>query len=596
MGVAREIEVDPSHGPLAACYNYFGYVPGIYRSQTVLARLVHVEIGLEGSILYDDSSLTHCQKERLLLMLASTEGRIDLATAHYEMLRVFGETEADLHRLVTDFQHCCLPAPEVELLRFALKLGGNGPAVGTADIETLTQYGWTPEHILEAVLISAWYRFVACISIGIGAAPDFPPAPLARPVTGLHEEFCVGPDLKGGPYILAPELAGDQFPAISIFRDLFGFVPNVFRSQAVRPKVIQAEAEVLGVVLSGEDLLSRRQKEQILIAVSAASGNSYFVVVHSEILSALGVALETSDRIAQDHRRAGLDQADAGLLDFALKLAAEPSAFGADDGVKLRRLNFSDGQILEAVVMTGLTKFLNTVQFGIGAPPDFEPRIALPTNPLKIANLFDKRHRPSDGEIPFDPDADAIAKIRNGDSDAFEVLVTRHSRLVYRTLLGILGSPEEARDAMQDTFLKAYQHLDRFEGRSKFSTWLVSIATNTGLQVLRDRKPLQSLEYDAADSDDGVRPRQIRAWADDPEQLYSKAETRSLVEQGVLNLPAKYRVVLMLRDIEQLSIEEAAAALNLGIPALKSRHLRGRLMLREALTPHFAESVKGEIA
>ena len=85
-----------------------------------------------------------------------------------------------------------------------------------------------------------------------------------------------------------------------------------------------------------------------------------------------------------------------------------------------------------------------------------------------------------------------------------------------------------------------------------------------------------------------LRPRQIRAWSDDPEQLYSKSETRSLVEQGVLKLPAKYRVVLMLRDIEQLSIEEAAAALNLGIPALKSRHWRGRLMLREALTPHFA--------
>jgi RNA polymerase sigma-70 factor (ECF subfamily) len=142
--------------------------------------------------------------------------------------------------------------------------------------------------------------------------------------------------------------------------------------------------------------------------------------------------------------------------------------------------------------------------------------------------------------------------------------------------------------------LKAYQHLDRFEGRSKFSTWLVSIASNTGLQVLRDRKPAQGLEYDAADADEGLRPRQIRAWADDPEQLYSKSETRSLVEQGVLKLPAKYRVVLMLRDIEQPSIEEAAAALNLGVPALKSRHLRGRLMLREALTPHFAAAVKGE--
>ena len=149
---------------------------------------------------------------------------------------------------------------------------------------------------------------------------------------------------------------------------------------------------------------------------------------------------------------------------------------------------------------------------------------------------------------------------------------------------------------MQDTFLKAYEHLGNFQGRSKFSTWLVSIANNTGLQLLRDRKQLQSLDEEISDASESSRPRQVRAWVDDPEELYSKSETRELVEQVVMKLPAKYRVVIMLRDIEQLSIGEAAAALNLGIPALKSRHLRGRLMLREALTPHFAVTAKGEIA
>jgi len=89
------------------------------------------------------------------------------------------------------------------------------------------------------------------------------------------------------------------------------------------------------------------------------------------------------------------------------------------------------------------------------------------------------------------------------------------------------------------------------------------------------------------DSEEGFRPRQIQAWTDDPEQLYSQAETRSLVENGIMKLPPKYRVVVMLRDIEQLSTEDSAAALNLGIPALKARLLRGRLMLREALAPHF---------
>jgi RNA polymerase sigma-70 factor (ECF subfamily) len=144
--------------------------------------------------------------------------------------------------------------------------------------------------------------------------------------------------------------------------------------------------------------------------------------------------------------------------------------------------------------------------------------------------------------------------------------------------------------------VKAFQHLGAFQGRSKFSTWLVSIASNTGLQLLRDRKPMQSLDDGLAEEDEGFRPRQIRSWTEDPEQLYSRTETRALVEEGVMNLPPKYRVVLMLRDIEQLSIEESAAALGLGIPALKSRHLRGRLMLREALTPHFAVSAKGGTA
>ena len=148
---------------------------------------------------------------------------------------------------------------------------------------------------------------------------------------------------------------------------------------------------------------------------------------------------------------------------------------------------------------------------------------------------------------------------------------------------------------MQDTFLKAFQHLGNFQGRSKFSTWLVSIASNTGLQLLRERKRVQSLDDDV-DTDGGFRPQQIRAWSDDPEQSYSKTEVRSLIEDHVMKLPAKYRVVVMLRDIEQLSIEETAAALGLGIPALKSRHLRGRMMLREALTPHFAATATGGAA
>jgi RNA polymerase sigma-70 factor, ECF subfamily len=245
------------------------------------------------------------------------------------------------------------------------------------------------------------------------------------------------------------------------------------------------------------------------------------------------------------------------------------------------------------VGVTSFANFLNTLQFGTGAKPDFEPRVALESGLPKIANLSPLTNRPTSGCLSLDSDAETVQKVKGGDHDAFEDLINRHNRRVYRTLLGILGSAEEARDAMQDTFLKAFQHLDGFQGRSSFSTWLVSIANNTGLQMLRDRKPLQSLDDDRAEGDEDFRPRQVRAWTEDPEQLHSRAETRALVEESVMKLPAKYRVVVMPRDIEQLSIDEAAAALGLGIPALKSRHLRGRLMLREALTPHFAASTGG---
>ena len=114
-------------------------------------------------------------------------------------------------------------------------------------------------------------------------------------------------------------------------------------------------------------------------------------------------------------------------------------------------------------------------------------------------------------------------------------------------------------------------------------------------QLRRDRGFVGGLDNAGGGTEAEFFPRQVRTWADNPEQLYSAAERRRLVEQGMLRLPAKYRVVLVLRDIEQLSTEEAAIALGLGIPAIKSRLCRARLMLREALAPHFIISSQSEL-
>jgi RNA polymerase sigma-70 factor (ECF subfamily) len=133
--------------------------------------------------------------------------------------------------------------------------------------------------------------------------------------------------------------------------------------------------------------------------------------------------------------------------------------------------------------------------------------------------------------------------------------------------------------------LKAFEKLGQFEGRSKFSTWLLSIAINTGTDFLRQRKPVEPLGGE--DEDDDFRPRQVQRWSDDPEQIFSASQRNELVREAILRLPEKYRIALILRDINQLSTEEAASVLELSVSALKARVLRGRLMLRERLTPYF---------
>jgi len=146
---------------------------------------------------------------------------------------------------------------------------------------------------------------------------------------------------------------------------------------------------------------------------------------------------------------------------------------------------------------------------------------------------------------------------------------------------------------MQDTLLSAFKHIGGFQGRSKFSTWLVSIARNSALQRLRRAKNVESLDEGAYNDEEDFRPRQVRAWQDNPEQFYSKSEIRQLVERGILALPANYRAVVMLRDIQQLSTDEVSQQLGLSVPTVKTRLLRGRLMLREWLSPHFAVNVRG---
>lgn len=175
---------------------------------------------------------------------------------------------------------------------------------------------------------------------------------------------------------------------------------------------------------------------------------------------------------------------------------------------------------------------------------------------------------PGGDEPTSDPDTDLVAGAARGDRASFEVLVRAHHRRLYRILLCVTGNTADAEDATQTAFLKAFQHLGDFEGRARFGTWLTRIATNEGLECVRTRRPMESLSPE--DEDGGhFRPRLVLAWADDPERLYQRDELRALVERTAASLPMRYRMAVLLRDLEQLSSAEAAAALGLGIPTLK---------------------------
>jgi RNA polymerase sigma-70 factor (ECF subfamily) len=141
---------------------------------------------------------------------------------------------------------------------------------------------------------------------------------------------------------------------------------------------------------------------------------------------------------------------------------------------------------------------------------------------------------------------------------------------------------------LQETFLKAYTHLDNFQGNSKFYTWLVRIAVNEALMKLRKRRSDKTVPLDEPiDTGEDEMPREIAVWDGNPEESYSREELASVLDQAIQSLKPAYRTVFILRDIEELSIEETAEALNLSISAVKSRLLRARLQLREKLTRQF---------
>ena len=181
-----------------------------------------------------------------------------------------------------------------------------------------------------------------------------------------------------------------------------------------------------------------------------------------------------------------------------------------------------------------------------------------------------------------------VEQAREGDTTAFAELVRRYEARIFRLALHVTQNREDAEDVLQETFMKAYEHLAQFKGDSKFYTWIVRIAVNQALMKLRRRKTGKTVSLDETiDTGEDVVVREIAAWGEDPEQRLSREELGSILDTAIQSLEPLYRNVFVLRDINELSTEETADALGLSVPAVKSRLLRARLQLREKLTRFF---------
>jgi len=188
-----------------------------------------------------------------------------------------------------------------------------------------------------------------------------------------------------------------------------------------------------------------------------------------------------------------------------------------------------------------------------------------------------------------DDEQSLIARICKGEPSLFATLVKPYERRVYATALALLRNDADAQDVAQEAILKAFANLRQFRGESKFSTWLIQITVNEARMRQRKQRadvfePIAELQ----DEEGAYTPRDFADWREIPSEALERSEIRALLAKALASLAQKYREVFVLRDVEQISIEETAEVLNISIASVKTRLLRARLMLRDILAPDLA--------
>ena len=180
-----------------------------------------------------------------------------------------------------------------------------------------------------------------------------------------------------------------------------------------------------------------------------------------------------------------------------------------------------------------------------------------------------------------------LENVRNGDAEAFYQLVRPWERSVFMTALSILGNDADAEEVAQEAVLKAFKNVARFRGESKFSTWLIQITINEArMRVRRSRAHLyESIDAGQSNDEGDYMPKDYADWREIPSQALETKQLRHAIRKALDELPEKYRSVFVLRDVQQMSIHETAAALGISEANVKTRLLRARLRMREALAP-----------
>ena len=193
---------------------------------------------------------------------------------------------------------------------------------------------------------------------------------------------------------------------------------------------------------------------------------------------------------------------------------------------------------------------------------------------------------------PQPQDQDFIRRLNARDEAALEELMVQYETKVFGLALRMIGSRQDAEEILQDVFLTVFQKIDGFRGDSKLSSWIYRIATNSALMKLRERPKGQHIpleeELGPAMTEDGMIAQPVVDWTRLPSDQLERKELAERLEEAVNQLPPDYQTVLVLRDIEGLSTEEACEVLNLSVPALKSRLHRARLYLRKQLADYVA--------